>query len=356
MDAKTAKVLNIAVWIGLGAAALYVGVRWLLPWLLPFLPALLLAAAIEPAVGYLCRRGLKREVAAALCVLIALALLAGVLWLLLARLTGEVRELLDQLPALLDSAAATLETWESALLGLMDRVPPGLDLWLEQSLEGLRERLRQMPAELSPRLLRLITGAAAGAPGMLLFAVTALIGFYFISASYPELLHGFARLLPERFLARARIVRRDLRRTLGRWVKAQIILLLLTFAELTAAFLLLRVEYALLLALATAVIDALPVLGTGTVLLPWALYCFLSGETSRAVGLLVTYAAVTVLRSSIQPKLLGDQLGLHPLVTLAAIYVGWKVWGVWGMLTFPILAITGKQILDSGVLRRGATI
>ena len=352
MDRKTAKYLNIAVWTVLSAAAAYVGIRWLFPWLLPFILALAGAAAIEPAVSYLCRRGLRRGIAAGLCVLIALALLAGLLWLLLSRAVGELRELMTQLPELLDSVSATLETWKTALLGLLGRAPPGADIWLERSVEALRESLQRLPAALSSRVLTLLSGAAAGAPGFLLFAVTALIGFYFTSASYPALLHGFARLLPEHFLARARLVRRDLRRTLGRWLKAQAILLLLTFAELTAAFLLLRIDYALLLALAIAVIDALPILGTGTVLLPWALYDLLTGAVSRGVGLAVTYAAVTVLRSCIQPKLLGDQLGLHPLAALASIYIGWKAWGVWGMLTFPILAITGKQLLDSGVLRR----
>ena len=349
MNAKTIRLLNIAVWVALIAAALYVSVRWLLPWLLPFVPALLLAAAIEPAVSYLCRRGVKREVAAGICVLGALALLGGLLWLLLDRAAGEVRALIAHFPAVLDSVSATLEAWKTRLLGLGDRLPPGLDLWLEQSLEALREGLERLPARLSERLLSRLSGAAAGAPGTLLFAVTALIGFYFASASYPSLLHAVARALPERFLARARLMRRDLRRTLGRWLKAQAILLLITFAELIVAFWLLHVNYALVLAFATALIDALPVLGTGTVLLPWALYDLLTGETSRAIGLAVTYAAVTVLRNSIQPKLLGDQLGLHPLLALAAIYAGWKAWGVWGMLVFPIFAITGKQLFDSGL-------
>ena len=185
-----------------------------------------------------------------------------------------------------------------------------------------------------------------------LFAVTAVIGAYFASASYPALLHGAAKLLPERHLAALRRLRLEVRRTLGRWLRAQALMLLLVFAALTAAFLLLRVEYALLLALFTALVDALPVLGTGTVLLPWALGALLTGAQGRALGLALTWAAVTVLRSSVQPKLLGDQLGLPPLAALAALYVGWKVWGVWGMLTFPLLAVIGKQVADSGVLCR----
>ena len=105
----------------------------------------------------------------------------------------------------------------------------------------------------------------------------------------------------------------------------------------------------------TAVIDALPVLGAGTVLLPWAVYDLLTGNVPLALGLAITYAAVTVLRSAIQAKLLGDQLGLHPLASLAAIYAGWTLWGVMGMLLFPILAICVKQALPGLELWRGGT-
>jgi sporulation integral membrane protein YtvI len=353
MDANTATHLNIAVRLLLGGAALYVGARWLLPWLLPFLLALAFAAAAERAVGALCARGMRRETAAGLCLLLTLALLAVLLWLLLDRALGELRELLARLPGILDAVLETVDRWKAGLHGLSDRIPPGASAWLAHSGEALRESLERLPASLSTRLLTLLSGAAAGAPGAVLFAVTAIIGAYFTSASYPALLHTLAGLLPERYVARARLLRRELRRTLGRWLRAQLLLLLLTFAALAAAFLLLRVDYALLLALLTALIDALPILGTGTVLLPWALYAYLTGGQARAIGLALTYAAVTVLRSSIQPKLLGDQLGLPPLAALAALYVGWRGWGVWGMLTFPLLAVIGKQVADSGIFRRG---
>ena len=128
---------------------------------------------------------------------------------------------------------------------------------------------------------------------------------------------------------------------------------LIICAVLAGAFLLLRLRYALLLALLTAVVDALPVLGVGTVLLPWALYELLTGQVPLALGLAITYAAVTVLRSAIQAKLLGDQLGLHPLASLAAIYAGWTLGGVMGMLLFPILAICVKQALPGLELYRG---
>ena len=108
---------------------------------------------------------------------------------------------------------------------------------------------------------------------------------------------------------------------------------------------------ALGIAAVTALIDALPVFGTGVVLVPWAIFCLLLGNTGRAIGLIICWAFVNLVRSCTQAKLLGDQIGLDPIASLAAIYVGWRVCGVWGMLLFPILLVTVQQLNDRGVIR-----
>ena len=333
------------------AAGAYAALRWLLPWLLPFLIAWGAAALLEPLVARLCRCGFGRGSAAGICLLVSLVVLCGLLWLPLHRLGREASELIDGLPQMLEGISAALGRWEAALASYLDKTPDGVRIWLERVMKLAEENLAALPGRLSARLLALLPDMVSAAPGALLFAVTAVIGTYFISASYPELLHGAARLLPERFLCRARLLRRDLRRTLGRWLRAQLILIAINFAVLAAALLLLRVRYALLTALATALIDALPVLGTGTVLLPWAAYEFFSGGVPLGLGLVVTYAVVTVLHQSIQAKLVGDQLGLHPLAALLAVYVGFRVWGVAGMIVFPLLAACAGPLISRLPLR-----
>ena len=345
------KLTNAALTLACAAAGLYAAVRWLLPWSAPFLLALALAALLEPAVALLSRKGLPRAASAGLCLLAFLGGAAAALWLLLRRLAQELSELANRAPEIAAALSETLSRWERTAYALLSRAPEGLGVWLEGALRGAEESLLRAPAELSQRFLRLLPSLAAAAPTALLFAVTAVIGAYFVSAGYPELLHLAARTLPERFLCRARLLRRDLRRTLGRWLRAQGILLAITFAMLTAAFALLRIDYALLLALGTALIDALPALGTGTALLPWAGYLLLTGNVPLGVGLALTYAAVTVVHQSIQAKLLGDQLGLHPLWMLAAIWLGFRVWGVAGMLVFPLLAVCAKQALAGVTVR-----
>ena len=120
----------------------------------------------------------------------------------------------------------------------------------------------------------------------------------------------------------------------------------LCFLIVLCGFLLLNVPYAPVWALFTAVVDAIPVLGTGTVLLPWSLVCFLQGDHPMAIGLLGIYAVAFLARSILEPRLVGDQLGLDPLMALAALYVGYKVWGFVGMLLSPMLCVTAMELIQ----------
>ena len=108
----------------------------------------------------------------------------------------------------------------------------------------------------------------------------------------------------------------------------------------TAGFLLLRIEYAPLWAMVVSLVDALPILGTGTILVPWALVCLVQHDTARAIGLLGIYAATSLTRSTLEPRFVGRQLGLDPLVTLISLYVGFRLWGIAGMMLAPLLVIT----------------
>ena len=111
-------------------------------------------------------------------------------------------------------------------------------------------------------------------------------------------------------------------------------------------FYIIKVRHAPLWALGVSLVDAFPILGTGAVLVPWSLVSFLQGGTGRAFGLLILYAAVTIVRTTLEPKLIGKQLGLDPLFTLAALYAGYRLWGLLGMLIAPLLAVAGAQLME----------
>lgn len=166
------------------------------------------------------------------------------------------------------------------------------------------------------------------------------------AAELPALRTLYRRRVPSKWQQTFCVWRSHLRRTLGHWLRAQLKLLGIVFLLLTAGLMLLGLEYPLLFALLISCIDALPVFGTGTVLIPWGLLCFLRGQAQRGVGFFVLYGVAALTRQALEPRLLGQQIGLPPLVTLMALYVGFRLLGVTGMILFPIAAVFLKQVLS----------
>ena len=160
-----------------------------------------------------------------------------------------------------------------------------------------------------------------------------------------------ARLIPQRWRERSDEVMSRLRQALGGWVKAQLMLMGVTFVLVTTGLFLLRIDFALLFGALIALIDALPLFRVGTVLIPWALIELLCGNMASAVSLIVIYGIVALVRSLLEPKLVGGQIGLSPIVTLISMYVGFCSAGILGMILFPIAVIMLKQFNDKGYIK-----
>ncbi len=352
MSIKPPKFLaNLLLW-ALCAGIFLICARYLLPWMLPFLIALALAALMEPAVRFLISRGrFPRAAAAGGCTLLLLAVLTTLLVWGAVSAVGELVDFTVSLPEILGSFLDDLDSLEQRAMRYIGTAPAPVSEYLRTALDALEGQLAAIPAELSGKLPGLISAAVEKTPLVLLFAVTAGLGTYFMSASYPSVKEFVLRQIPDKYRDSARAIRDDMHHTLGRWFRAQGLLMLAVFAVLSVGFLLLQIGYPVLIAALTAVIDALPILGTGTVLIPWALYCFLTGNFARGAGLALCYAAAAVLRSTLQAKLIGDQLGLHPIVSLFSIYLGFRICGVIGMLLFPIAAVMLCRLNERGIVK-----
>jgi len=333
-----------AVW----AVLLWLGVRYLLRWLLPFLLALALAAAVEPVIAW-CRRrmGLKRGFTAAVVTIAVtgaiLALAAVIVW----QLIRQAAELLGQLPGLLAGLPGMTEDLRQRLEDFCAACPQGLRSWLEEVPALLGTLAAGVAQRASGACITAAAALAAALPGVFLFCGTTALAVFFTAGSYPRVMAFFRRQLGHR-LDRARGVKANLLSTLGKWCRAQAILLGVTFCQLLAGFLLMGQRYALLLAAVTALVDALPVFGTGTVLLPWAAVCLLAGQAPRAVALAALYAVISAVHSLLEPKVMAAQAGLPPLAALAAMYAGFRALGVARMILLPMALLFVKQLHDEG--------
>lgn len=318
-----------------------------LPVLLPFLIGYLVARIAEPWVRRLANRlRLPRWACAGICVTVVFLLLVLVLYLLCRVLYGQLVGLLRELPALLQSVSGPLEWLQSQAFTLAERAPaemqPVLRGWVEQLFAGSSMVL----GKLSEGLFSTAGAMLVGLPDLFLFLMTAVLASFMMSARLPWLHRTVKRLLPVKWHRKIQLFGERTKDALGGWFRAQIRLMGITFFILTAGLLLLRIHYAIVLAALITFIDALPVFGTGTVLIPWGLLCFLRQDPARGIGLLVLYGTAALTRSAMEPRLIGRQIGMNPLLTLLALYAGWRLCGVAGMILFPIGAILLQEFCE----------
>lgn len=326
----------------LAAAALVL----LLPGLSPFLLALGLACLLERPVRFLCRKlHIRRSWAAALVLLGFTLLLAAGGFLLLRRLWFEVSLLSRWVPAVLEAVRAVQNWGEEILYRLTTAVTPSFRSALESALDTAAAQVTQLVAGLSSRLLRQSAAALTMLPAVGLFLFTALLASFFLLSGRPTLFPWFRRQIPRRWLPRLDDAAARLKGALGGWLRAQGILMGVTFLLLAVGFLWMGTEPAILLAALTALLDALPVLGTGTVLIPWAVAEAIGGRFRRCTALVILYLLIWLTRSLLEPKLIADRAGLHPLAALFAMYLGFSLFGVAGMLLAPLGAAILCQLL-----------
>lgn len=326
--------------------AVWLFARYLLPLVFPFLLGLGLALTAQPMVTFFTRKlRFPRPIAAGIGVSLAFFSIATLFLLVCAFLVRELKYLTGVLPDLEQTARSGISLLESWLLGLTDLFPGSIAALLRQNVADLFSG----GTALLDKAIRYVLGLAGSLlthiPDSALTLGTAFVSAYMISAKLPRIRSFLERRFPKEKWKPLLDGLKRIKAAIGGWLVAQLKLSCLTFGLLAAGFALLRIPYALLWALGVSLLDAFPVLGTGTVLLPWSLISFLQGNTAQAIGLLGTYAVVSLLRSALEPKLVGRQLGLDPLVTLMTLYAGYKIWGIGGMILAPLLTVTALQLV-----------
>lgn len=336
---KTAVILLVFLLI-------WLSIRYFLPLIFPFLLGAALALGAEPMASFLHKRlKLPRGAAAGIGVTAAICFTALLLLLVCALIVREVGILANMIPNLEQAADSGLSILSNWLLGLIARLPTGIRDILTRNVSEFFSGSADLLDQAFRYVLNLASGVLSQVPDGALILGTGILSGYMISAKLPAIKQWFQTKIPSERIRKLFATLKQMKSVIFSWLKAQLKLMGVTFLILTMGFVILRIPYAPLWAAAISLVDAFPVLGTGTVLLPWSLISFLKGNTAQAIGLLGTYAAASLSRSILEPKLVGRQLGLDPLLTLAAIYIGYRIWGLGGMLLAPMLAVTALQVL-----------
>lgn len=322
------------------AALIFVGYYLIAKLLFPIVLAWLLALLLQPLIRFVTRltRLPRKSVSAVIFVLI-LSALSTLFIFLFNRLYREVAGLVGYLAengdSLIDAAKGKLDGFfqRFGFLSNADEISRYVIGVLGQSLQNLT-------AGLTGWLGAVVTGL----PEKLFVLLIFLMATFYLTLDFDKTERKLNALLPNQFVRVFGNIKGRLSRTVIAYIRAYLILLAITFGELLLAFSLLRLRYALLLALVISLLDVLPAIGVGTVLLPWAGYCFFSGEPGRGISLLIVFGAVTLIRQIIEPHIVGSQLGLSPFLTLISVYIGYRISGLFGVLIAPILTILIQEI------------
>lgn len=322
----------------------WLGGKFLLPFLFPFLLGAMLAQASEPVVGLVSSRlKFPRGIAAGLGVTMTLLLLCAITLLLGSLAVKELGNLATAIPQHMHQSADTLHSW---LTDLSQKAPDQVRPVLQRSVENFFSDSQTLTDRAVRQVPGLLGGVLEKAPGKAMSIGTGILSAYFISARLPQLKTRVREKVPPLYREKWLPAIRRLRDALGKWLLAQGKLMAVTYGIVTCGLLLLKIPYAPAWALLVAAVDAVPLLGTGTVLLPWALVRFLQSEPGVGFGLMALYVLAAVTRTVLEPRFFGRHLGLDPLVMLIFLYFGYRLWGFWGIVISPLLAATAKVLTE----------
>lgn len=325
------------------APALKGFITYLIPVLLPFIMALILAALINPVVNYLeMRFKLSRGLSVIITMTVVIGGLAtGIIWLIV-RLSLELYKLSGHIPRLsgeLTSIATEIFNKTMTFYFSLD-IPVQIIENATMQIQNIVNKLTSWSGQLLASMLTFLSAI----PGGVLITLFALIGTFFISRDKEKIRKSVARHVPERIMKAVNKIGKEVEIALIGFIRAQVVLMVITFLQTLIGLYILGIEYALIMALVVGLVDALPVLGPGAVFVPWIIWEFINKDVKLGIALLILYLFVTVVRQILQPKIVSDNVGMHPLEALFAIYGGLQIFGVLGVVIGPILLVTVKAI------------
>lgn len=336
MNKKIKILINIAYYAAV-AGILVLMIKYLFPVILPFIIAFLIAAtAVYAAKKIYKRTHINIKVLSLFFTLIIYFLFVILILFIGSRLVPTIGNFILDFPK-------RYRTDIMPLIGMLyDRVETVLDKAdpiivkiVNHTMEQMMENINRVISSISMNMVMAVSAVAVNIPSMVVVIVITVISSFFIVLDYDKVIGFFQKVIPEKQKKFCHNVKKYGLNTLRIYLCSYSLLMLLTFTELLIGFLILRIPYPGWLALGIAIFDILPVLGTGGILLPWSAILFFLGNFTLGAGILILYIMITVIRNILEPKIVGKQMGLHPLATLMSIYIGLKLFGLTGLVLFP---------------------
>lgn len=350
---KTSKrrsfLINLLYWVAI-LAIVYLCFRYLLKLLMPFVIALLVAWILRPVCRWYRKKDPRGRLYTALVVatvLLFYLIIGGLVILILINVGADIAQRLSGLPALY---TRTIEPGLRSLYisaeDLVSRVDPELEAVVGRVMPEVISSLSSAVSRFSVTAVTSITGFAASIPSALLTGAICIISTIFMATSFESILRFFKANLPEKVTVTAGYVVKSFRNVIMKYGVSYFLIMLMTFGEIAVGLLIIGKPNAILIAALIAVFDIFPIVGAGLILLPWTIVTFIQGSTLQGIGMAILYVVVIVVRQIMEPRIVGKQVGLPPLLTLACMFVGTSLFGGLGIFGLPILAAILTNLND----------
>ncbi len=327
---------------------IWVILKVVLPCIFPFVIGFAIAFFLKPAAVWLTNTtNIKRKGISFAVILMFYLLIGNIVWFAGVYLLKEIGILLHDIPRFYNehimAAAGKLNLWLAAKI---ESISPQAAFSASELLKGLSGQTADILSELSTDAILKITEFVRKLPMIMITFLFSVICSVFISMDYNNIVSYLLKLMPLEWRGTVFKAKGFLSQTCVRLIKAYLIILGLTLTLLWLGMSLLGVQHGFLTALIVSLLDIMPIIGAGCVLVPWGLYESVFGNTAKGIGLLILYVLVVVVRNMAEPKIVGKQMGLHPVLTITAMYAGMKLLGFWGIIAAPPTALMMKYLLD----------
>jgi sporulation integral membrane protein YtvI len=347
LNKQTAFIIRF-LYIALLLLIAYISLKYFLPLLMPFVIGLIVAALLRNVIDFTTKvTRLKRPFVSIVILLIFYCIIGLLLTLVGAKVISFLADTFNKLPGIyVDTIEPALENITNDVLTRF----PDIETYLEDFFDSINDTIFSFVKTASTTVLGTVTGIASQVPSILIKFIFTIVSSFFFTID----LHRITDFIMKQFSPERREmiikVKNNIIGTIGKFIKAYATLIMITFAELSIGFFLLKVPNPFLIGAIVAIVDILPILGTGAVLLPWAIAAFIFGKTTFGIGMLILYIVITAVRQTLEPKIVGQQIGLHPVVTLICIFVGAQLLGVIGIFLLPVTATILKKMNDEGTI------
>ena len=316
----------------------------------PFVAALITAAILHPLIRWLQRRlGVPRKFSTLLVLLLLFGLLGAGIGYLGYAAGLELVTLVQNWDILLENLQNTLTQIEAMFAQLWTMIPPQLTASVESLTDGLFEWLSNAVPNLLNVLVEHTTDMARSVPNFVLALIIYIMACYMLTVDYPYLRSRAAQHTHQRLLRFLCQVRDTALAAFGGYLRAEFLLSVVVFFILLIGFFIIGQPYGLLLALVLAIMDFIPIIGAGTVMVPWAVIDLFMGNYFHALELMLIWGGIALFRRVGEPKFVGDQTGLSPIASLISIYIGWRLAGVLGMVFGPTIALIALNLVKLGI-------